>query len=74
MKVILKPDPYVIERTVILRFKLTNLEIRRDIGDLIETLKILTGRDLTPEQFFEATKSSSTRRHGHKCTGRQRVL
>ena len=42
-----------------------NLEIWRNRGDLIETFKILTGReDLPSEQFFEATKSSSTRRHG----------
>ena len=46
--------------------KLTNLEISRSKGDLIETVKILTGReDLTPEHFFEAIKSSSTR--GHEC-------
>ena len=35
-------------------------------GDLIETFKILTGReDLSPEHFFEATKSCSTK--GHEC-------
>ena len=48
------------------RCKLTNLEIRRSRSDLIETFKILTGReDLPPEHFFEATKSSST--GGHEC-------
>ena len=62
------------------RCKLTkNLEIRRSRGDLIETFKILTGReDLPPEHFFETTKSSSTR--GHECklyrkaTGRDEQL
>ena len=61
------------------RCKLTNLEIRRSRGDLIETFKILTGReDLPSEHFFEATKSNSTRGYGSKlcngCNGRQWVL
>ena len=42
------------------------IKIRRSRGDLIETFKILTGREeLPPERFFEATKSDSTR--GHEC-------
>ena len=49
------------------RCKLINLEIRRSRGDLIETFKILTGReDLPSVHFFEATKSNFTRRHEYK--------
>ena len=36
-------------------------------GDLIEAFKILSGREgLLPQQFFEATKSASTRGHDYK--------
>ena len=39
------------------RCNLTNLEIMRSRGDLVEMFKILTGReDLLPEHFFDATK------------------
>ena len=36
-------------------------------GDLIEAFKILSVREgLLPQQFFEATKSASTRGHDSK--------
>ena len=41
---------------------MTTLEKRRSGGDLIEAYKILSSRkSLSPQQFFEATKSSSTK-------------
>ena len=41
------------------RCKLTNLEIRRNRVDLIETFKILTGREELPsEHFFGVTISN----------------
>ena len=52
----------------LLRLGLTTLERRRRRGDLIETFKILTGReDVDPEQFFQRVEHShNLRGHRHK--------
>src|SRR5688572_13963088 len=49
------------------RCKLTTLEKRRDRGDLIETFKIVTGRDKIPAQkLFEFSVNRRTRGHSYK--------
>jgi len=49
------------------RCKLTTLEKRRDRGDLIETFKIVTGRDKIPAQrLFKFSVDKRTRGHRYK--------
>jgi len=49
------------------RCKLTTLEQRRKRGDLIETFKIVTGRDKIPEQrLFDFSVDKRTRGHRYK--------
>ena len=49
------------------RCKLTTLEKRRERGDLIETFKIVTGRDKIPAQrLFEFSDDKRTRGHRYK--------
>ena len=49
------------------RCKLTTLEKRRERGDLIETFKIVTGRDRIPAQkLFEFSDNKRTRGHSYK--------
>src|ERR1043165_485799 len=49
------------------RCKLTTLEKRRERGDLIETFKIVTGRDRIPaQQLFEFSANKRTRGHSYK--------
>jgi len=49
------------------RCNLTTLATRRNTGDLIETFKIVTGRDKIPAQrLFKFSSNNKTRGHSYK--------
>jgi len=48
--------------------QLTTLAVRRKRGDLIECYKILSGKKLDPNQFFQRSDTTHLRGHSHKLS------